>query len=162
VVTAGARPDRLVVLERVGNADNVGSIFRSAAAFGVGAVLLSEGCADPLYRKAIRTSMGASLGVPFADAEPWPAMLDGLRAIGVTTVAMTPDASARPLDEVADRSTAAFRSAAIVLGHEGDGLSAAALARCDYRARIDIAPEVDSLNVGTAAAIALYALRCGR
>ena len=77
-LTSGAR--RIVALERVGNADNVGSVFRSASAFGVEAVLLEQGCMDPLYRKAIRTSMGAALTMPFAAAEPWPDLLASWRA----------------------------------------------------------------------------------
>jgi len=148
---------RVVVLERIGNADNVGSIFRSAAALGAGAVLLNAGCADPLYRKAIRTSMGASLSVPFAEAAPWPAMLDELRSQGVAVIALTPDPAAVPLRQAA--AAVAGRTVAIVLGHEGDGLSAATLERADYRARIAMSPGADSLNVATAAAIALYELR---
>ena len=77
-------------LERVANADNVGGVFRSAAAFGAGAVLLDPASTDPLYRKAIRTSMGAALQVPFARAEPWPAALTELRDLGFAVVAMTP------------------------------------------------------------------------
>jgi tRNA G18 (ribose-2'-O)-methylase SpoU len=151
-MAAGAR--RLVALERVGNPDNVGSIFRSAAACGVDGVVLQADCADPLYRKAIRTSMAASLSLPFAQAEPWIDALDELRARGWSTVAMTPSADAPPLRDVAG----AVRSGpvAVVLGHEGDGLGAQTLEACTHRARIPIASRVDSLNVATAAAIALY------
>jgi tRNA G18 (ribose-2'-O)-methylase SpoU len=151
-----ARAQRAVVLERVGDADNVGAIFRSAAAFGAGAVLIGPACADPLYRKAIRTSMGAALTLPFADADPWPATLRDLTSDGWAVVALTPAADAMPLRDF----TAITRPprVAIVLGHEGEGLTEEALAACEYRVRIPIRASVDSLNVATAAAIALYEL----
>lgn len=147
---------RLVVLEQVGNADNIGSIFRSAAALGADGVLLGPGCADPLYRKAIRTSMGATLSLPFADAAPWPDSLDRLRSLGVAVVGLTPAHAAGPLAEVAQEVRA--RPVAILLGHEGDGLTAEALGRCDHLARIAISSAVDSLNVAVAAAVALAQL----
>lgn len=150
-----ARGARLVVLEQVGNADNVGSIFRSAAALGAEAVLLGPRCADPLYRKAIRTSMGAALSLPYADAAPWPGVLDDLAARGITVVGLTPDPGARPVQEVA--AEIGRVPVALLLGHEGDGLTPAALAHCRYRARIPITADVDSLNVAVAAAIALAA-----
>ena len=148
-------PPRFVVLERVGNADNVGSIFRSAAALGAGAVLIGPGCADPLYRKAIRTSMGTALSLPFAELTPWPECLDRLSDVGVALVGLTPAAAAAPLADVA--SAVAGRPVALLLGHEGDGLSAEALARCAHHARIPTTGAVDSLNVAVAAAIALSA-----
>ena len=147
-------PTVIAVLERVANADNVGGVFRSAAAFGAGGVLLDPVSTDPLYRKAIRTSMGAALQVPFARAEPWPGALRELRAHGLAVVAMTPAPAAPTLREVVH--ALAGRGAAIVLGHEGEGLTAEALAACEYRARIPIGAAVDSLNVAVAAAIALY------
>jgi tRNA G18 (ribose-2'-O)-methylase SpoU len=150
-LTAAAR--LVVVLERVGNADNVGSIFRSAQAFGADAVLLGPACADPLYRKAIRTSMGAALALPFADMTPWPDVLRELSANGWQVVGLTPQ-SEEPLRDLTPRSA----PVAIVLGHEGEGLTEGAMAECTTRARIPISPAVDSLNVATAAAIALYAL----
>jgi tRNA G18 (ribose-2'-O)-methylase SpoU len=145
-----ARPASLVlVLEGVSNADNVGGLFRNAAAFGAGAVLLGPACADPLYRKAIRTSMGASLDVPFAALPDWPADLARLRADGFTLVALTPSGDARL--SRADRT-------ALLVGHEGEGLSEDALSAADVRVRIPMAGGVDSINVATAAAIALYEL----
>jgi tRNA G18 (ribose-2'-O)-methylase SpoU len=150
------QPRRLVVLERIGNVDNIGSIFRSARAFGVDGVLLQEDCAEPLYRKAIRTSMAATLTLPYARA-PWPDALHELQEQGWATIAMTPADTAAPLREVV--RNLAGRSIAIVLGHEGDGLTSEAMAACTHRARISIAREVDSLNVATAAAIALYEVR---
>ena len=144
----------VLVLERVANADNVGGIFRNAAAFGAGAVLLDPASTDPLYRKAIRTSMAAALTVPFARAEPWPDVLRELREEGFTTVALTPAPGALPLRECAARLR--DQRVALVFGHEGEGLTAAALDACEYHARIPIASAVDSLNVASAAAVALY------
>lgn len=151
-VTDGAR--RLVALERVGDADNVGSIFRNATALGVDGVLLGPGCADPLYRKAIRTSMGAALRLPFATADPWPGALRECRAAGWSIVALTPAEEAPPLAEVV--AAIAGRPLVVVLGHEGDGLSGDVLEAASHRARIPMAAGVDSVNVASAAAIALY------
>lgn len=155
---AAAPPRRLVILERMGNVDNVGSIFRSAAAFGVDGVLLQADCADPLYRKAIRTSMAASLTMPYATA-PWPDALRELREQGWATVAMTPTAETPLLRDVAHDLVCG--RVAIVLGHEGEGLTPDALAACTHRARIPMTNGVDSLNVATAAAIALYEMGPG-
>lgn len=150
-----ARGARLIVLlERVANADNVGAVFRNAAAFGADAVLVDEATADPLYRKAIRTSMGAALVMPFGRVPSVPDVLDELREAGFATVAMTPSSSALPLPEVVD--AAAARPVAIVLGHEGEGLTQGALEACEFHARIPVSSDVDSLNVATASAVALY------
>ena len=151
-VMRGAR--RAIALEGIANADNVGSVFRSAAAFGVDAVLLERTCADPLYRKAIRTSMGAALTIPFAEAEPWADALSQLARDGWALLAMTPSPSAAPLHAIATDISSC--PVVIVVGHEGDGLSDAALAACTHRARIPMMSNVDSLNVATAAAIAFY------
>jgi tRNA G18 (ribose-2'-O)-methylase SpoU len=151
-----ARARRIVVIERVANADNVGAIFRHAAAFGVDGVLLERGCTDPLYRKAIRTSMGAALHVPFARIEPWPSVLAELRTQGWSLIALTPT-RARPLQDVVAELRPDAKTA-IVLGHEGEGLSPEALDACDLHARIPMGHQVDSLNVATACAIALYEL----
>lgn len=153
-----ARP--LVALEGVSNPDNVGSIFRSAAAFGAAAVLLSPTCADPLYRKSIRTSMGTTLTLPFQVAEEWPGALGRLKTSGAHVVALTPEPSATDLETFVRRSDGA--PLALLFGNEGDGVSRAALELCDERVRIDIDPAVDSLNVATAAAIVLQRLRAGR
>jgi tRNA G18 (ribose-2'-O)-methylase SpoU len=153
-IVSGAR--RVVALERVGNADNVGSVFRSAAAFGVDGVLLEPGCTDPLYRKAIRTSMGAALSMPFAVAEPWPDVLHQLGRDGWVVLAMTPSTRARPLPEIVPEI--ADRRVVVVMGHEGDGVSAEALEACTHHARIPITAAVDSLNVAVATAIVLYTL----
>lgn len=157
-VAASARV--LVALERVGNPDNVGGIFRAAAALGADGVLLGPACADPLYRKAIRTSMAATMVVPFAVAEPWPGALGALRQDGWTTIALTPAPAAHDLDAVA-QATAGTRQV-LVVGHEGEGLLPATIDACDRQARIPMAhhPEdlVDSLNVAAAAAVAVYAI----
>lgn len=150
---------RLVVLERVGDADNVGSVFRNVAALGgpAGAVLLGPGTADPLYRKAIRTSMAAVLDVPFASVDRWPDALADLRADGWRAIALTPHPDAAPLHTIGSRPGA---RCAFVLGHEGEGLSAAALSACGERLRIPMSG-FDSLNVATAAAVALYEAGAG-
>jgi tRNA G18 (ribose-2'-O)-methylase SpoU len=147
----------LVVLEAVSNADNVGGVFRNAAAFGTGGVLLTPGCCDPLYRKAIRTSMGAVLRVPFADAEDWPGVLARIRAAGFAIVALTPRAPSETLEAFAARPRVS--RVALMVGSEGAGLTPAAETAADYRVRIQIADSVDSLNLAVAAGIALYELR---
>jgi tRNA G18 (ribose-2'-O)-methylase SpoU len=149
----------VVVLERVVDADNVGSVFRSAEAFGVETVLVSPGCCDPFYRKAIRTSSGAALVVPFAVAAPWPDALDRLRAAGFQIAAMTPDAGAVDIGKFA-LSAAARGRIAVLLGTEGHGLTAEAIARADIRLRIPMSMSgaLDSLNIATAAGIALHRL----
>jgi tRNA G18 (ribose-2'-O)-methylase SpoU len=122
-------------------------------------VLLERTCTDPLYRKAIRTSMGAALTMPFAEAEPWPDALSQLARDGWALLAMTPSASAAPLHAIA--TDISSRRVVIVVGHEGEGLSDAALATCTHLARIPMRSDVDSLNVATAAAIAFYELTIG-
>ena len=147
----------LILLEGVSNPDNVGSIFRSAAAFGASAVVLSPTCADPLYRKAIRTSMGTTLTLPFAEAGDWPDLLRRVKASGAYLAALTPEPPATDLETFVRRAPGA--PVALLLGNEGDGVSLSALELCDERVRIDIEPAVDSLNVATAAAIVLQRLR---
>ena len=146
----------LVVLERVSDPDNVGSIFRSAAAFGAAAVVLSPACADPLYRKAIRTSMGTTLTLPFRVAREWPGVLRRLRASGARLVALTPERLAAGLETFVRQESGA--PLALLLGNEGDGISRAALDLCDERVRIAVEPAVGSLNVAIAAAIVLQRL----
>jgi len=147
----------VTVLERVVDPDNVGSVFRSAEAFGVDAVLLSPGCCDPFYRKAIRTSSGAALVVPAAPAAPWPDALDLLRASGFVIAAMTPDDGAVDIGTFAGTMAARGRIATL-LGTEGHGLTAEALARADIRLRIPMSGGLDSLNIATAAGIVLHRL----
>ena len=147
----------LVVTERIGNADNMGGIFRNAAAFGAQAVVIGPGCCDPLYRKAIRVSMGAALRVPFARAGAWPDALLDLRGRGFTLVGLTPRRDAVPIDEIA-RPEALPGRVAVLVGSEGAGLSAPALAAADVAVRIPMTAGTDSLNAATAAAIALHRL----
>lgn len=142
----------LVALDQVSNPDNVGGIFRNALAFGADGVLLSPGCADPLYRKAIRVSLGATLTVPFARADDWPARLRALGDAGHTIVALTPSAGAVPLDAFAWPARPV-----LVVGAEGPGLGAASRAAADVAVRIAMVPGVDSLNAATATGIALHA-----
>ena len=144
---------RVVVLEDVGNPDNIGGIFRNALALGAECVLLSPRCCDPLYRKAIRVSIGATLRLVFAYIDDWPEGLERLRAAGLTLVALTPEATATDIAELASRQP---QRVALLLGTEGPGLSGAAKARADVRVRIPLAPGTDSLNVATAAGIALH------
>jgi tRNA G18 (ribose-2'-O)-methylase SpoU len=152
-----ARARRLLALEAIGNPDNIGGLFRVAAAFGVDGIVLSPACGDPFYRKAIRTSMGAVLRVPFAVAMRWPADLETLRAAGLRIVALTPDLNAMPLREFAARLVPGARTL-LLFGAEGPGLTHEALRLADDRVRIPIAAGVDSLNVVVAAGIALEAL----
>jgi tRNA G18 (ribose-2'-O)-methylase SpoU len=145
-----ARSRRVAVLEGLNDFENLGALFRNAAAFGVDAVLLDARCADPLYRRSVRVSMGHVLRVPFATLpDPWPAALDDLRQAGFTRLAMTPRPAAVPLCTVSPP-----QRWALMLGAEGPGLSDAALAAADEQVRIPMADGVDSLNVATAAAVA--------
>jgi tRNA G18 (ribose-2'-O)-methylase SpoU len=150
-VTRNAR--RLAVLERVNDHENLGVLFRNAAAFAIDGMLLCPQTSDPLYRRSVRVSIGHVLTVPWTRAEPWPDALDRLRVDGFRVVALTPALDAEPIDDLAVRSDERI---AFLLGAEGPGLSAAALARSDLHARIPIAPGVDSLNVAVAAAIAFH------
>ncbi len=152
---AGAR--RLLALESVANPDNVGGLFRVAAAFDAGGVLLDRATGDPFYRKAIRTSMGASLHLPFTRLESWPSDLGLLRRRGFQIAALTPDRMAAPLAGYA-AATGRDRPLVLILGAEGPGLTREALDAADVRLRIPIADGVDSLNVVVAAGIALAAL----
>jgi tRNA G18 (ribose-2'-O)-methylase SpoU len=147
----------LVVLEQVTNPDNVGGVFRNAAAFGAEGVVLSPGCGDPFYPKAVRVAMGGSLEVPFVHAPDWPAALGRLKDAGFTLVALTPQAGAVDFDElrVPER-------VALLLGTESDGVTPDARAAADVVATIGMAPGADSLNVATASGIALHRLRVRR
>ena len=142
---------RVLVLEGVNNPDNVGGLFRSAAAFGVELVVLGPDCGDPLYRKAIRTSMAASLVVPFVQAPQWPGAIRELRVDGFTVVALTPNRAAAPIEEVFPHS-----KLALLVGSEGGGLTPEAMQAATIRIRIPTTQDVDSLNVTTAASIAMY------
>lgn len=146
--------ETVAVLEGVNDHENLGSIFRNAAGLGVGAVIFGSGCADPLYRRAVRVSMGHALLVPFARATQWPGELNLLRDRGFHLVAMTPDPGAQTLAE-AIGELAGLR-VAILVGAEGPGLAEHTMRACDVRARIPMSRGTDSLNVATAAALAFY------
>lgn len=149
----GAR--RVVIMESVNDHTNIGAIFRSAAALGMDAVLLSPDCADPLYRRSVKVSMGAVFSVPYARLDPWQQGLETVREAGFPLLALTPDPKARPIDE-AGRDE--LSRAALMLGAEGRGLSTRALMKADEWVRIPMSHGVDSLNVGAAAAVAFYAM----
>jgi tRNA G18 (ribose-2'-O)-methylase SpoU len=151
-----AAPRRLAVLEALNDAENLGSIARSALALGIDGLLLDPRCADPLYRRSVRVSMGHVLALPFAVLPDWPADLDRLHEAGYTTVALTPAADAVDLREV---DPAAHPRTALLLGAEGPGLTPEAQQAARVRARIQMRPGVDSLGVAAAAAIAFATLR---
>ena len=149
---------RVIVLEDLVDHANVGAIFRCAAALGVDAVFLSPRCADPLYRRAVKVSMGAVFAIPYARMNGWYDGLAGLRAAGFRLLALTPDRAAAPIG-----AAAVGQRIALLLGSEGDGLSSRWLHEADQAVRIPMHPGalaagVDSLNVVAAAAIACHVL----
>lgn len=146
-------PFLLVVLAGIGNHDNVGSIFRNAAAFGAGGVILDDACCDPLYRKAIRVSVGAALTVPFVKGGSIEAIAGQLEAAGYRQLAMSPGART-DLREIGPAPRTA-----LVLGSEGHGLPQQIMQRM-MPVRIAMAPGFDSLNVAAASAVALHHLMC--
>jgi tRNA G18 (ribose-2'-O)-methylase SpoU len=151
-------PRRIVILEDLVDHGNVGGIFRCAAALGVDAVILSPRCADPLYRRAVKVSMGAVFAIPYARMSDWRGGLADIRSAGFALLALTPDQSAVPLAKLAP-----VGRAALLLGTEGDGLSSRWLAQADTAVCIPMSPDamalgVDSLNVVAAAAIACHEL----
>ena len=157
-VCAGTR--RITILENIMNPTNVGAIFRSAAALGIDAVLLTPACSDPLYRRAARVSMGTVFQVPWtylgSDCAEWPHPgMERLRALGFRTAAMALSDNAI---SIADPQLMAEEKLAIVLGTEGDGLAAGTIADCDYTVRIPMSHGVDSLNVAAASAVAFWQL----
>ncbi|MGZ4589310.1 MAG: TrmH family RNA methyltransferase [Actinomycetes bacterium] len=153
-VLAGAR--RLAVLEDVVDHTNVGAIFRACAAMGVDGVLISPRCADPLYRRAVKVSMGTVFQIPWTRLEPWPEGLDTVRRAGFTVAALALADGAVDLDEFVRDLPAKL---ALMLGAEGDGLSRRSVAAADVVVRIPMAGGVDSLNVAAAAAVAFWATR---
>jgi tRNA G18 (ribose-2'-O)-methylase SpoU len=148
----------LVVLEDLSNADNVGAVFRNVGALaGPGsAVLLSPGCCDPLYRKSLRVSMGQALRVPFTRVAPWPGSLKQVSAAGFELIGLTPDPAAVDIGRYPRPPGGRL---ALLLGAEGPGLTEAAFGHCRVRVRVPMDPGADSLNVATALAVALAALR---
>jgi tRNA G18 (ribose-2'-O)-methylase SpoU len=144
----------VAVLEGVNDHENLGSIFRNAAGLGVDAMIFGMGCADPLYRRAVRVSMGHALLVPYAWAAAWPGDLHILRDNGFRLLAMTPDPSARTLAEAL--TDVAEDKVAFLVGAEGPGLTETVMRVSDMRVRIPMSRGTDSLNVATAAALAFY------
>jgi len=151
-VVEGARS--VAVLEGVNDHENLGAVFRNAAGLDVDAVVFGSGCADPLYRRAVRVSMGHALLVPFARATDWPRELKALQQNGFRILAMTPAADAKTLPEA--MAEVQSERVAILVGAEGPGLSHAAMKASDLRVRIPMSRGTDSLNVATAAALAFY------
>jgi tRNA G18 (ribose-2'-O)-methylase SpoU len=152
-----ATASRVVVLEDLVDHANVGAVFRAGAALGMDAVLLSPRCADPLYRRAVKVSMGAVFSVPYTRMTRWYDGLDELRQAGFLVLALTPAAEAVALDELT--SPERF---AVILGNEGEGLSKRWLSDADVRVRIPMRAGIDSLNVAAAAAVAFYVLGAGQ
>ena len=151
---------RVAVLEDVMNPTNVGAIFRSAAALGMDAVLLTPSCCDPLYRRSVRVSMGTVFQIPWAyfpgDHTAWPeAGMDKLKDLGFSTCAMALCDDSCAVDDVRLKEEEKF---AVILGTEGDGLSQKTIAACDYTVKIPMAHGVDSLNVAAASAVAFWEL----
>lgn len=142
--------------ERLSAPHNVGAVFRSAAAMGVDGVLVTPRCADPLYRRAIRVSMGTVFQVPWTRIDPWPGGVDLLTEAGYVVAGMTLADDAITLDELAEQD---HQRLALVFGTEGDGLSRRSSAALDLRVRIPMMGGVDSLNVAASSAVAFYALR---
>jgi tRNA G18 (ribose-2'-O)-methylase SpoU len=146
----------VVVLEDINNHTNVGAIFRGAAALGMDGVLLSPSCADPLYRRSVRVSMGEVFAVPYARLEPWPTALSTVVAeAGFTVLALTPAPDAVPIQQLAPAQRV---RPALVLGAEGTGLSEPAMRAAQARVVIPMRRGVDSLNVAAAAAVAFWEL----
>jgi tRNA G18 (ribose-2'-O)-methylase SpoU len=147
---------RIAIFEDIVDHANLGAAFRNAAALGVDAVLLTPRCADPLYRRAVKVSMGAVFAVPYARFESWPRDADAVRKHGFVLAAFCLSARSITLDELADRD---YAKLALMLGTEGEGLSAGALRAADEHVRIPMDAGVDSLNVAAASAVAFYATR---
>lgn len=152
-----AKANRIVILENVQNPTNVGAIFRSAAALGMDAVLLTPGCSNPLYRRSARVSMGTVFQIPWAYTPGWPEEGTAqLRKLGFKTAALALSDNSVSID---DPELMAEQKIALLLGSEGDGLAETTIACCDYTVKIPMAHGVDSLNVAAASAVAFWQLR---
>jgi tRNA G18 (ribose-2'-O)-methylase SpoU len=149
---------RVVVLEDVNDHTNIGAIFRAAAALDMDAVLLAPRCADPLYRRSVKVSMGGVFAVPYTRLDDWYNVPQRLRAAGFRVLALTPDPEATPIGAL---RTQDWERVALLFGAEGPGLSQRWLSSAELRVRIPMAGDVDSLNVAAAAAVAFYALAYG-
>ncbi len=147
---------RIVLLEDVENPTNVGAIFRSAAALGIDAVLLSKGCADPLYRRAIRVSMGNVFSIPWTFSEDWLRDIEKLKKQGFQTVALALKEDSVSMDDLRPEPE---EKVALIMGNEGAGLKDETLAICDKTVMIPMKNGVDSLNVAAASAVAFWQIR---
>ena len=152
-----AKANRIVVLENVQNPTNVGAIFRSAAALGMDAVLLTPGCSDPLYRRSARVSMGTVFQIPWTFTPAWPEPgLQALKELGFRTAALALREDSVSID---DPQLLAEEKLAVFMGSEGDGLANETITGCDYTVKIPMYHGVDSLNVAAASAVAFWELR---
>ena len=161
VEAAVADARRIVILENVQNPTNVGAIFRSAAALGMDAILLTPGCSNPLYRRSARVSMGTVFQIPWTfigeETADWPEKgMETLRSLGFKTAAMALNNNSVSIE---DSRLAEEEKLAIILGSEGDGLTDTTIADCDYTVKIPMYHGVDSLNVAAASAVAFWELR---
>lgn len=148
---------RIAILENVQNPTNVGAIFRSAAALGMDAVLLTPGCSDPLYRRSARVSMGTVFQIPWTFTPPWPQEgMQLLKQLGFATAALALREDSLSIE---DPLLASQEKLAVLLGSEGDGLADGTIASCDYTVKIPMYHGVDSLNVAAASAVAFWQLR---
>ena len=153
------KANRVAILEDVVNPTNVGAIFRSAAALGMDALLLTPACSDPLYRRAIRVSMGNVFLIPWAyiEKEDWPeACMDQMHQLGYRILAMALSDESVSIDDPILKEEERL---AVLLGTEGDGLKSSTIQACDYTVKIPMAEDVDSLNVAAASAVAFWELR---
>ncbi len=160
-VRGGEPARRIVILEGLVDHTNVGAIFRSAAALGVDAVLVSDDCGDPLYRRSVRVSMGTVFQVPWTRIHEWPRSIERLHRAGITTAALALREGALPLDEFArlPECVAEDSRVALIMGTEGEGLKQRTINSANYAVTIPMAGHVDSLNVAAASAVACWELR---
>ncbi|NQW32866.1 MAG: RNA methyltransferase [Actinomycetales bacterium] len=154
------RARRVVVLENIVDHTNVGAIFRAAAGLGIDAILVTPECADPLYRRSIRVSMGAVFTVPWARIPQWPTSIKELKEKGFYTVAISPqNIGGQESQDLRKFVAGPLDRVALILGTEGDGLTAASLETCDHSVHIPMSNAVSSLNVASAAAVVFWALQ---
>ena len=151
ILPSPEEPATVLICDRINNIDNIGMLFRNAAAFGVDCVVLSPDCHDPLYRKSLRVSIGHALRIPYHQSRDWAGTLEELKHHRIRIIGTSIAADARPLNEVVPPTRTG-----LVMGSEFEGLGAVSLEHCDQLVRIPMAPGTDSLNVGVAAAVCLH------
>jgi tRNA G18 (ribose-2'-O)-methylase SpoU len=151
---------RVVVLENIVDHTNVGAIFRAAAGLGIDAILVTPECADPLYRRSIRVSMGSVFTLPWTRIPAWPSSINGLKEQGFHTVAISPqNIGGQESQDLRRFAELPHDRIALILGTEGEGLTAASLDNCDQSVHIPMSNDVSSLNVASAAAVVFWALQ---